>query len=92
MEFPLENDPNIYLGREVDQTHIRFAYGNYNNQGWECGFTPIQHMVEYEIYQHFIDERHRDEQNYMATLQQILEPSDIEKVAKKASFSFLGLL
>jgi hypothetical protein len=90
LEFPLANDPNIYLENEEDQTLIKFAYGSANKQSFfsPCGSSVVHHMLEYVIYQLFVDERHRDELNFMATLQQMIDPSRIEQKANEVSSSF----
>lgn len=92
MEFPLANDPNIYLENEEGQTLIKFAYGSVNRQSFyfPCGTPIMKNMLEYVIYQLFVDERHRDEQNYMAILQHMIDPSRIEQNANEASCSFSG--
>ena len=92
LEFPLENDPNLYLDYDSEQTVVHFGYGN-TDLNYPCGekLPPGQPSIEYVIYQYFLDERHSDEDNFMASLHQLITAEDIASNSQQVSVLLLLL-
>ena len=82
----LENNPNLYLTTKDYQTKIEFANGNGDTIAWQCGEKRQGQSVEYVIYQLFLDERHRDEDNFMSHLLKTIDSESIQQNGHKARF------
>lgn len=73
LEFPLKNDPNVYIRRLGSNINvIGFGYGD-SDPGSKCGASKSQQSVRYDIYQFFMSERDLSAINYHAVLEDLMD-------------------
>ncbi|TSK13539.1 Transmembrane 7 superfamily member 3 [Bagarius yarrelli] len=78
LEFPLENDPNIYVYYNLYETIIRFAPANI---GYARGVSPpacdvdtdsnTRWRLQYDVYQYFLPENDLSEQSLISGMETV---------------------
>ncbi|GAA6094520.1 transmembrane 7 superfamily member 3 isoform X1 [Tachysurus ichikawai] len=95
LEFPLENDPNIYLLYNFYETIIRFAPANI---GYARGVSPLacdvkmdlssRWRLEYDVYQYFLPENDLSEQSLISGMEMVATvPGMVENGTKLLTLS-----
>uniref|UniRef100_A0A8B9KAP7 TM7S3/TM198-like domain-containing protein n=1 Tax=Astyanax mexicanus TaxID=7994 RepID=A0A8B9KAP7_ASTMX len=90
LEFPLENDPNIYLRYNLFETTIRFSAANI---GHERGVSPpacdvdtgpgTRWRLEYDVYQYFLPENDLTEQSLISSMERAAIVSSMMENGRK---------
>ncbi|XP_072528564.1 transmembrane 7 superfamily member 3 [Salminus brasiliensis] len=90
LEFPLENDPNIYLRYNLFETIIRFSPANI---GHARGVSPpacdvdtgssTRWRLEYDVYQYFLPENDLSEQSLISSMERAASVSSMVKNGRK---------
>lgn len=79
LEFPLQNDPNVYLEDKGSRLHtVQFAYGDIS-PGRKCG--PSQQMIQYDVYQYFMNERDRSAEHYYDVIERMMHLDYVQRSA-----------
>ncbi|XP_066525984.1 transmembrane 7 superfamily member 3 [Hoplias malabaricus] len=84
LEFPLENDPNIYLQYNLFETIIRFAPANIGHARGEsspaCDVDtgPSTHWrLEYDVYQYFLPENDLSDKSLISGMERVASVSSM---------------
>ncbi|XP_036432546.1 transmembrane 7 superfamily member 3 [Colossoma macropomum] len=90
LEFPLENDPNIYLRYNLFETVIRFAPANIGHArdvsppacDVDTGFST-RWRLEYDVYQYFLPENDLSEQSLISGIERVASVSSMVENGRK---------
>ncbi|XP_076862943.1 transmembrane 7 superfamily member 3 [Brachyhypopomus gauderio] len=90
LEFPLENDPNIYLRYNLFETVIRFAPANIGSSrevsppACDVGMGSTTHWrLEYDVYQYFLPENDLSEQSLISGMKSVASVSSMVENGRK---------
>jgi len=87
MEFPLLDDPNIYIDSHRSVNVVKFAYANHARKRGQpepdCEDGQLQSELQYELYARFLPTGDTSEATFLDVMQNVITVADVTENATR---------